>query len=55
MYAKKKVTQGSQRSYKGRPGSAVDTGQLILEEETVNTPALEDSAGLSQQVYLHLN
>lgn len=56
MYGKKKSAQGSQRGNKSRPGSAiVDSSQLILEEETVNTPTLDENAGISQQVYLHLN
>ncbi|XP_045661250.1 androglobin [Ursus americanus] len=51
LYIKKKSTQGSQKSYKGRPASAIiDTGQPILEEETVSMPTIEENASTPQQV-----
>lgn len=55
LYIKKKSTQGSQKSYKGRPaGAIVDTGQPILEEETVSMPTIEENASTPQRVYLCL-
>nr|KAF6461315.1 androglobin [Molossus molossus] len=51
FYVKKKSAPGSQKSYKGRPGSAVvDTGQLILEDETISIPTIEENASVLQQV-----
>ncbi|VCX34309.1 unnamed protein product, partial [Gulo gulo] len=51
LYGKKKSTQGSQKSYKGRPASAiVDPGQPILEEEAVSLPTIEENASTAQQV-----
>ncbi|XP_012911705.1 androglobin isoform X1 [Mustela putorius furo] len=51
LYSKKKSTQGSQKSYKGRPASAiVDPGQPILEEEVVSMPTIEENASTAQQV-----
>uniref|UniRef100_A0A7N5JLJ1 Androglobin n=1 Tax=Ailuropoda melanoleuca TaxID=9646 RepID=A0A7N5JLJ1_AILME len=51
LYIKKKSTQGSQKSYKGRPaGAIVDTGQPILEEETVSMPTIEENASTPQRV-----
>ncbi|KAM5327021.1 androglobin isoform 2-T2 [Glossophaga mutica] len=53
-YAKKKSVQGSQKSNKGRPGSAlVDSGQLILEEETAAAP-VEENTSTPQQVYKYI-
>ncbi|XP_070273959.1 androglobin isoform X2 [Myotis yumanensis] len=55
IYAKKKFAQGSQRSNKGRPGSALaDSGQIILEEETGNMPALDENVVISQQTYKYI-
>ncbi|KAF6112550.1 androglobin [Phyllostomus discolor] len=53
-FTKKKSVQGSQKSNKGRPGSAlVDSGQLILEEET--TPAtIEENTSTPLQVYKYI-
>ena len=35
----------------GRPGSAiVDTGQPILDEDTISVPAIEENASTPQQV-----
>ncbi|XP_027459163.2 androglobin isoform X1 [Zalophus californianus] len=51
LYIKKKSAQGSQKSYKGRPASAiVDTGQPIMEEETASMPTIEENASTPQQV-----
>uniref|UniRef100_A0A8D0SWP8 Globin domain-containing protein n=1 Tax=Sus scrofa TaxID=9823 RepID=A0A8D0SWP8_PIG len=54
FYLKKKSAQGSQKSYK-RPGSAVaDSGQPILDEETVSVPSTEENASTPQQVYKYI-
>ncbi|XP_049510447.1 androglobin isoform X1 [Panthera uncia] len=52
LYTKKKSTQGSQKSYKGRTVSAttVDTGQPILDEEPISMPTIEENASMPQQV-----
>lgn len=53
LYVKKKSTQGSQKSFRGRPGSAVvDTGQPILEEETMGVPTVEENTSTPQQVLM---
>ncbi|XP_076999521.1 androglobin isoform X2 [Tamandua tetradactyla] len=55
LHVKKKSTQGSQKSFRGRPGSAgVDTGQPVLEEETMGVPAVEENASTPQQVYKYI-
>lgn len=55
LYIKKKSTQGSQKSYKGRPASiVVDTGQPLLDEEIINVPITEETVSTPQQVYLCL-
>ncbi|XP_066229144.1 androglobin isoform X1 [Saccopteryx leptura] len=55
LYTKKKSTQGIQKSYKNRPGSAiVDTSQLILEEEIASVPTIEENAGTPQQAYKYI-
>lgn len=55
MYNKKKSTQITPRSFKGRPGSAIiDIGQPIVEEEAINVTTLEENASTPQQVNLHL-
>lgn len=55
LYIKKKSALGSQKSYRGRPASAmVDSGQPILDEETTSVPTIEENASMPQQVYLHL-
>ncbi|KAM8964338.1 androglobin [Lycaon pictus] len=51
LYIKKKSTQGSQKSYKGRPASiVVDTGQPLLDEEIINVPITEETVSTPQQV-----
>nr|XP_058939417.1 androglobin isoform X4 [Kogia breviceps] len=54
IYVKKKPSPGGQKSYK-RPGSAiVDTGQPVLDEETISVPAIEENASTPQQVYKYI-
>ncbi|KAB0389253.1 hypothetical protein E2I00_005876 [Balaenoptera physalus] len=54
FYVKKKSATGGQKSYK-RPGSAiVDTGQPILDEDTISVPAIEENASTPQQVYKYI-
>ncbi|XP_057595459.1 androglobin [Hippopotamus amphibius kiboko] len=54
FYIKKKSAVGGQKSYK-RPGSAiVDTGQPILDEETISVPTIEENASTPQQVYKYI-
>ncbi|CAK7300462.1 ADGB [Vulpes lagopus] len=51
LYIKKKSTQGSQKSYKGRPASIiVDPGQPLLDEEIINVPIIEETVSTPQQV-----
>ncbi|XP_077632195.1 androglobin [Crocuta crocuta] len=51
LYIKKKSALGSQKSYRGRPASAmVDSGQPILDEETTSVPTIEENASMPQQV-----
>ncbi|XP_046524987.1 androglobin isoform X1 [Equus quagga] len=55
LLAKKKSAPGSQKSYKGKPGSAVvDSGQPILDEESVSLPTVEENASTPQQVYKYI-
>ncbi|KAF5926438.1 hypothetical protein HPG69_013743, partial [Diceros bicornis minor] len=55
LYNKKKSAQGSQKSYKGKLASAiVDTGQPILEEETISVPTIDENASTPQQVYKYI-
>lgn len=54
FYVKKKSVPGGHKSYK-RPGSAiVDTGQPILDEETISVPTTEENASTPQQVYKYI-
>uniref|UniRef100_A0A8C6F375 Androglobin n=1 Tax=Monodon monoceros TaxID=40151 RepID=A0A8C6F375_MONMO len=54
FYVKKKSAPGGHKSYK-RPGSAiVDTGQPILDEETISVPTTEENASTPQQVYKYI-
>nr|XP_031535706.1 androglobin [Vicugna pacos] len=53
FYIKKKSAQGSQKYYK-RLGSAIDTGQPIVDEETTCVPTTEENASTSQQVYKYI-
>ncbi|XP_058163600.1 androglobin isoform X10 [Dasypus novemcinctus] len=55
IYVKKKSAPGSQKSYRGRPGSAVvDPGQPILEEETTSAANIEENVSTPQQVYKYI-
>nr|KAF6503683.1 androglobin [Rousettus aegyptiacus] len=55
LYNKKKSTQITPRSFKGRPGSAIiDIGQPIVEEEAINVTTLEENASTPQQVYKYI-
>ncbi|KAG8508913.1 Androglobin, partial [Galemys pyrenaicus] len=48
---KKKSASGSQKSYKGRPGSAIaDISLPIMDEESINVPATEETVSTPQQV-----
>ncbi|XP_064342674.1 androglobin [Camelus dromedarius] len=53
FYIKKKSAQGSQKYYK-RLGSAIDTGQPIVDEETTCVPTTEENMSTSQQVYKYV-
>ncbi|EPY80663.1 hypothetical protein CB1_000812006 [Camelus ferus] len=53
FYIKKKSAQGSQKYYK-RLGSAIDTGQPIVDEETTCVPTTEENTSTSQQVYKYV-
>jgi hypothetical protein len=49
---KKKATLGSQKSNKGRPGSAIaDTALSLLEEDVINIPTIEENSSTPQQVH----
>ncbi|KAM6185242.1 androglobin [Rhynchocyon petersi] len=49
--AKKKSTVGSQKSLKGRPGSALlDTGSSILDDEIITMPTMDENPSTPQQV-----
>ncbi|XP_037585425.1 androglobin [Cebus imitator] len=55
VYVKKKSVQGSQKSPKGRPISAIqDTGLPLLEEETTSTPTTEGSYTTPTQNYKYI-
>ncbi|KAF7468971.1 Hypothetical predicted protein [Marmota monax] len=55
VYSKKKSAQGSQKSYKSRPGSAiVDTGQPLVEEEVVTMSSVEENSSTPQQNYKYI-
>ncbi|MBZ3870494.1 Androglobin [Sciurus carolinensis] len=54
-YSKKRSAQGSQRSFKSRPGSTiVDTGQPLVEEEVVSMPSIEENSSTPQQGYKYI-
>ncbi|KAB1275303.1 Androglobin, partial [Camelus dromedarius] len=53
FYIKKKSAQGSQKYYK-RLGSAIDTGQPIVDEESTCVPTTEENTSTSQQVYKYV-
>ncbi|XP_042529845.1 androglobin [Dipodomys spectabilis] len=53
--SKKKSAQGSQKPFKGRPGSAiVEPGLSLLEEEVVSVPAVEENSSTPQQGYKYI-
>ncbi|XP_048655496.1 androglobin isoform X3 [Marmota marmota marmota] len=55
VYSKKKFAQGSQKSCKSRPGSAiVDTGQPLVEEEVVTMSSVEENSSTPQQNYKYI-
>ncbi|XP_048210208.1 androglobin [Perognathus longimembris pacificus] len=53
--SKKKSAQGSQKSFKGRPGSAmVEPGLSLLEEEVISVPTVEENSSTPQQGYKYI-
>ncbi|KAL2792799.1 androglobin, partial [Daubentonia madagascariensis] len=55
VYVKKKSAQGSQKSYKGKPGGIIqDVGLPLLEEETTSAPTTEEISSTPQQSYKYI-
>ncbi|KAM4866335.1 androglobin [Thomomys bottae] len=53
--SKKKSAQGSQKSFKGRPGSSiVEPGLSVLEEEVISVPTIEENSSTPQQGYKYI-